>query len=295
MKSMALIELTLDGKTNKVDKAIKAIRAFDPISTGLFDSPYYVCYSGGKDSDALRILFELSGVKYDLVHNLTTADAPETVRYIRSIPGIRISKPETTMWRLIAQRRCPPTLRSRYCCTELKERGGHGRFVSTGVRWDESPKRKRLRGLLEVQARSIRGKLTLGSDNDESRRMFETCAAKGKRVLNPIISWTTEDVWELLAAYGCESNPLYQCGYKRVGCVGCPCAALHRRIFDFERYPKYRDMYLRAFGRMLDAIRASGKETLSWADPESVMKWWLDKDPHKHDPMEGQLELSDLL
>lgn len=40
----------------------------------------YLCYSGGKDSDCVRILAELAGVNYDLVHNLTTVDAPETVQ-----------------------------------------------------------------------------------------------------------------------------------------------------------------------------------------------------------------------
>lgn len=147
---MSLIEYTLSGKINKVDQAIQRIKAFDPISTGLMDTPYYVAYSGGKDSDALRILFELAGVKYDLVHNHTTVDAPETVRYVRSIPGIQISYPELSMWQLIVKKRMPPTRIVRYCCVELKEKGGEGRFVATGVRWSESVKRKKSRGGVEI-------------------------------------------------------------------------------------------------------------------------------------------------
>ena len=91
---MALIEQTLFGTVNKVDQAIQRIKMYDPIANSWMDEPYYVAYSGGKDSDVLRILFEMSGVKYDLVHNHTTADAPETVRYVRSIPGIQISYPK---------------------------------------------------------------------------------------------------------------------------------------------------------------------------------------------------------
>lgn len=73
----------------KVQKAIDRLKAFEPA-----DEPYYLCYSGGKDSDCIRILADLAGVKHDIVHNLTTVDAPETVRYIKSIPNIQIEKPK---------------------------------------------------------------------------------------------------------------------------------------------------------------------------------------------------------
>lgn len=36
------------------------------------DDPYYLAYSGGKDSDCIKILAELSGVKYQAYHNLTS-------------------------------------------------------------------------------------------------------------------------------------------------------------------------------------------------------------------------------
>ena len=64
----------------KENRAIEYLRAFEP-----YNEPYFLCYSGGKDSDTVRILAELAGVKYDLVHNLTTIDAPETVYYVRSV------------------------------------------------------------------------------------------------------------------------------------------------------------------------------------------------------------------
>ena len=149
---MALIEYTLEGKVDKVKKALTRIHNFDPSKEGTlaygggYGSKYYVAYSGGKDSDVLRILFELSGVPYDLVHNHTTVDAPETVNYIRTIPNIQISYPKITMWELIVKKRMPPTRLVRYCCEHLKERGGIGRFVATGVRWAESQNRKNKRG-----------------------------------------------------------------------------------------------------------------------------------------------------
>lgn len=269
---MALIENTLEGRVNRVDIAIKRIQSFDPLALGIMDQPYYVAYSGGKDSDAIRILCELAGVKHELWHNHTTVDAPETVRYVRSIPGIRIDYPEQSMWRLIESRGIPPTRTKRYCCEALKERGGEKRFVMTGVRWAESVNRRKKRGSVEVQGKT-NSKLILNADNDESRQMLETCRMKGKRVINPIIDWSDADVWELLNHYGCKSNPLYQCGYHRVGCVGCPMSA--KQAQELERYPKYKLNYIKAFGRMLIRRREKGLECDSWQTGEDVYRWWI--------------------
>lgn len=143
----------------KVDKAITLLRLMQPHT-----EPYYVCYSGGKDSDVIRILCDMAGVDYELHNNHTTVDAPETVRYIREVmsqygerkhviddDGARhdvyggkgfIDYPLQTMWQLIVEKRMPPTRIARYCCAYLKERGGRGRKKVTGVRWAESHERR---------------------------------------------------------------------------------------------------------------------------------------------------------
>lgn len=120
----------------KEERAIAYLKTFEP------PEGYYVCESGGKDSAVIRTLCQIAGVKHELHHNLTTVDAPETVQYVKKIPGIIIRKPEKTMWQLIVDRCIPPMRLARYCCEELKESGGQGRLCVTGVRWAESPKRK---------------------------------------------------------------------------------------------------------------------------------------------------------
>lgn len=84
----------------KEKRAIEYLKAFEPVN-----EPYYLCYSGGKDSDCIRILAELAGVKHDTVHNLTTVDAPETVKYIKSIPNVQIDYPKRSMWQLIVDKK----------------------------------------------------------------------------------------------------------------------------------------------------------------------------------------------
>lgn len=273
-----LIYDDLFGHHDKVKTAIDRIKSFNPLELG-FDKPYYVAYSGGKDSDCLRILMELSGVPYDLVHNHTTMDAPETVYYIRSIPNVQISYPDINIHQLIIKKHIPPTRLMRYCCSELKERGGKGRFLVTGVRWAESNARK-FRGFLEVQSKRISDRFTLINDNEDSRRLFENCQLKGQRVLNPIIDWTDDDVWEFLHHYNCDSNPLYQCGYKRVGCVGCPMSC-HRRS-EFLRYPKFKANYIRTFNRMIKSPFFLD-HPCSWTSGEEVFDWWVAERPPKVD------------
>lgn len=125
-------------------KAIERLKAFEP------EDGYYLCYSGGKDSDVIKILAHLADVNFEAVHNLTTVDAPETVNYIRSQADVRIDYPELSMWRLIEKKLMPPTRLIRYCCSELKERGGKGKVKITGVRWDESNNRKENGGLVKI-------------------------------------------------------------------------------------------------------------------------------------------------
>lgn len=130
----------------KEKRAIEYLKAFEQEA-----EPYYLCYSGGKDSDAIRILAHLAGVKHECKHSLTTVDAPETVRYVKETIGAEnIIYPDTTMWKLIVKKRMPPTRTVRYCCDVLKERGGEGRLRVTGVRWAESRNRKDNAGIVRI-------------------------------------------------------------------------------------------------------------------------------------------------
>lgn len=65
----------------------------------------------------------------------------------------------------------------------------------------------------------------MNDDNDENRRLAEFCYRTQKMLLNPIVDWTDEEVWEFLnevvhAPHCC----LYDEGYTRIGCIGCPMA-----------------------------------------------------------------------
>ncbi len=264
-----LCEETLFGVQDKVQIAIQRLQTFEP------PEGYYLAFSGGKDSQCIYHLCKEAGVKFDAHYSHTTVDPPEVIYFIREhYPDVQVDDPGTTMWQLILKKGMPPTRKVRYCCDELKEGGGRGRFAVTGVRWEESSKRKHNRGLLELN-NYTRHFVKLLNDNDEARRMFESCVMKSMHTLNPIIDWTREDVWEYLNSRGIPHCKLYDEGFDRIGCIGCPLAGSRQMQFEFARYPKYRAAYVRAFDKMLEARKGNGKPYHQWQTGEDVMQWWL--------------------
>ena len=224
----------------------------------------------------IKALADMAGVKYDAHYNVTSVDPPELVQFIREYhKDVIFEYPRDkygnriTMWNLIPEKKMPPTRIARYCCDVLKERGGKGRFVITGVRWAESARRKNSRAGLEVNRES------LDPDNPDNAQMARSCPTKGKHILNPIIGWANEDVWEFIHRNQLPYCKLYDEGYKRLGCIGCPMSS--KKAEELERYPAFKRAYMKSFEKMLQVREENGIETTKWNTPEDVMKWWVSK------------------
>ena len=271
--------------------AIERLKAASDMSLRLCKQPIVITYSGGKDSDVLLHLAEASGIPFEVLHSLTTADAPQTVYHVRDTfhrledKGIKCTvdkhvQPDgsrITMWNLIVKQGVPTRLQ-RFCCRYLKETGGRDRFIATGVRWDESAARKKNRGALEVITSKKENSLILSNDNSEDRRLFESCQLKGKRVVNPIVDWKTDDVLDYIESEHITMNPLYGCGFSRVGCIGCPMAGKAGREAEFAMFPKLKAAYIRSFDRMMEERKRRGKaENCNWGhDGVDVFHWWME-------------------
>lgn len=279
--------------SDKVDTAVKRLKEAAAMSQTLYEQPLVITYSGGKDSDTILKLAQIAKIPFEVLHSHTTVDAPETVYHVRKTfleleladikcdidYHVRPDGTRTTMWNLIPKKLMPPTRTARYCCAELKEGGGKGRFIVTGVRWDESNARKKNRGILEVIASKRENKIVLSNDNDEDRRLFETCQMKGKRVVNPIVDWTTRDVLDFCSDNKVRLCPLYSNGWRRVGCVGCPIARTSMRYNEFAQYPTYKKAYIAAFDRMIEERNRRGKiegKMMRWYTGVDVFHWWME-------------------
>lgn len=285
--------------------AIERLRLASQMSEKLYNAPLIVTTSGGKDSSVCVELARRAGIPFEVQHNLTTADAPETVYFIRqefarlealgvpcSINYPTYKGERVSMWRLIPKKLIPPSRIKRYCCDVLKEQGGKGRFITTGVRWAESAKRNATRGIYETMPSDAKKKVILNNDNEENRRLFETCTLRAKRVCNPIVDWTDAQVWDYLRSEKVPVNPLYFCGFSRVGCIGCPMAG-KKRIMEFARYPKYEALYIRTFDKMLEERQRRGKMQGTWeigTTGKDVFNWWME-----NDILPGQMTMEEVL
>lgn len=280
---------------DKVQVAIDRLRAFEALALEYSPEGYYLCDSGGKDSSVIKELAIMAGVKHGVHHHHTTLDHPETVYFVRrekaryEAMGIpyTIHYPKMSFPQLMRKKKMPPTRLRRYCCEALKEHGGDGRVAVTGVRWSESVSRSKRRGVAEVQNRKSGG-LTLLNDNDESRKEFETCQIKGERVVNPIIDWTDDDVWEFIGMRQLVVNPLYAMGYKRVGCVGCPMDA--HRSENLDAMPKYKANWIRWFGHLIDDAKRDGRP-IFMESAEDYYNFWISGKALPKD--DGQISFDD--
>ena len=267
---MSLERKQLFGESYSLEeKAIERLKTFEPADG------YYVAFSGGKDSIVIYDLVKRSGVKHDVHFNVTSVDPPELLKFIRkNYNDVIWHRPEKNMWQLIKEKMMPPTRVVRYCCEYLKERGGKGRTIVTGVRWAESSKRAK-------------------------RKSLEFCFKdKTKRYANIIIEWSDADVWEYIRARNLPYCELYDQGFKRIGCVGCPMVG-KRRLIEFERWPRYEALYKKAIHaaaqHRCERI-SNGEDHLKntstgadWTDGDYLFKWWMEERREKENPDQGIL------
>ncbi len=289
-------------------KAIERIKLASEMSIHHYQKPLVCTYSGGKDSDVMLELFKRSGITYEVYNSHTTADAPQTIYHIREmfqsleLKGIKctidyhkqLDGSRVTMWNLIPRKLMPPSRIARYCCSELKESGCANRMIATGVRWAESAKRKE-REVFESISPKKDNRVKADAekiltDNDDTRLLFEQCQLKAKTVVNPIIDWKDNDIWDYYWNECKVHNPLYQMGYYRVGCIGCPMAG-KSRWKEFADFPKYKQAYICAFDKMIE-IRHQKKlpNKRRWKNGKEVFEWWMEDDT-----IQGQMRLDEFI
>lgn len=309
----------------KINKSYDILRLASDMSKTYYQKPLVITYSGGKDSDAmLQLAIEcLKPDEFEVLNSHTTVDAPETVYYIREKfdklrkMGIKatIQYPRDkdgnfiSMWYLIEKKGIPPTRLQRYCCKELKEVSTPNRFVALGVRASESSMRKGrdvfgmrasrkkdavfssldkvLQSYADAEREREREHLQANEHSVWDCKIIETAKDKKDLMCNPIYDWTHSDVWELIRDRGIEYNPLYDMGFHRVGCIGCPMNT--KRKFDFAKYPAYAENYKKAFDRMIKRRQEKGLPC-KWKNGEELFKWWI-----QDDTIEGQMTLDDFL
>ena len=242
----------------KIEQAIKLIRLMEKHALELSPEGYYVAFSGGKDSIVMERVFRMAGVRYQSYYNNVTIDPPELVRFIKKhYPEAKwnsVGKPlPFYMENKISG---PPTRMSRWCCEVYKEQGGQGRIKAVGVRAEESARRKGLWKQIVLNRRS-------------------------GATICPILYWTDADIWQFIRDNGMPYCCLYDEGFSRLGCIGCPEGGFRAQAREFERWPRYERLWRLGFQKYWDrwkgTPRKDGEE--NWLKRfntvDDLWAWWV--------------------
>jgi phosphoadenosine phosphosulfate reductase len=204
---------------------------------------YYLAFSGGKDS---IVCYELCKQIYTIfdAHYMRAMEPPELVYFIRKeYPDVIRHLPKKSFFKLIVEHGIPPLRTIRFCCESLKEVGGKGRTVITGIRKEESRARNKREEVTEV---------------------------RGKKMVSPILYWTEKQVWDFIRHHNLAYPNLYDKGWKRIGCIMCPCAGSKAMKQQARLYPKVAEAIHRACIRAYDPAVSP-----TWRNGTDMYKWWL--------------------
>lgn len=193
----------------KIDRAIEVLRENEPKD----DKGYALAFSGGKDSCVIKQLAMEAGVKFNAFYSMTTIDPPELVRFIKKhhkdVEWLRPKRP--MLIEMSDVKLYPPNQFCRWCCQIYKEQSKNEYLTKViGVRASESIRRAK-RWAEVVQDRN----------------------SKKRKFICPIVYWTDDDVWEFIKERNLPYCSLYDEGFKRLGCIGCPLSgSTHKRILS---------------------------------------------------------------
>jgi phosphoadenosine phosphosulfate reductase len=270
--------LFYDDYESLITSSLERLQFAYQISQRNYNKPLYIAFSGGKDSVCLYGLASLLAKKLNkslkeiasFHYNITNLDPPELVNFVkREYKEVILEQPKKTIWKMIEEKGMPPTRLIRYCCVNLKEVRVNDVVLITGVRWQESIRRKNQRGIIEYSRDKNKIREVIKTDNTEERREIENCMKFNQLIINPIVDWSEDLVWYFIEQNNLKYCPLYDKGYKRLGCIGCPMAGPKQRLKQFENYPKYKEQFLRTFDKMLK------KHNTTWTSAEECFNWWI--------------------
>lgn len=272
------LKRTSTGLRKKMLHSVELLQKAEQIALNYdAENGYYLAFSGGKDSQALFHIAQLAGVKFRGHMNLTSIDPPEVIRFVKkNYPEVELIKPGKSIFQHAVEKQILPTMRVRWCCKEYKETAGAGKVTLIGIRKAESTRRAK-RNEVEINNHKFSGNLD-GLDEYRQEQKAKRARRKSKEqgvnitntdeeqtlgcihgkeslLISPIIEWTEQDVWEFLNdVVRVPHCSLYDEGWHRIGCIGCPMSSHKQKMIENARYPHVKRNWIKA----IKAIRNGG-------------------------------------
>lgn len=153
---------------------------------------------------------------------------------------------------------------------------GAGKVTLIGIRHKESSRRAK-RNEVEISNHKFSGNLDdleeyrqvqkakrarrrskkdgVNITNADNEQTLGCINGKESLLISPIINWSEHDVWEFLNdVVSVPHCSLYDEGWKRIGCIGCPMSSRKQKLFENKRYPHVKRNWIKA----IKAIRSGG-------------------------------------
>lgn len=282
----------------KLQHSIELLQKSEKLAL-LYDNAdgFYLAFSGGKDSQALYHVAEMSGVKFKAHMSFTSVDPPQVIRFVRTqYPDVVTHKPQWSIFDRAVQRGILPSMRIRWCCADFKETAGAGKVTLIGIRKYESVRRSK-RHEVEVSNRKFSGSLEEFGEwqakelERSEAKLIRKMKREGKKVnedefslqkdneircingkdsilVSPIFEWSEQDVWyflnEVVKVPHCE---LYDQGYRRIGCILCPMSQYKQKEREMKDFPHVKRNWIKA----IKAIRRG--DTIIKTKKHSLAEW----------------------
>ncbi len=177
--------------------------------------PFYVSFSGGKDSLVVLHLARLALGEVKVVFNNTGIEFPATVEYVYSLSeklglDLEVADAGESFWRGF-RAMGPPARDFRWCCKVVKF----------------SPTARLVKKLFPGGAVALVGQRKYESSmRARSPRVWRNKWFPQSLAASPILEWTALDIWLYIFWRRLLPNRLYYEGFDRLGCWLCPAAEM---------------------------------------------------------------------
>ena len=205
----------------------------------------YVSFSGGKDSTLTAHLVNQVSKNVHLLFSNTTIEMPETVKYVREFAKVMDMelievKPRRDFLDLVDEFD-PPSRTMRWCCFTQKS-GPIGEFYAK----------------LDKKVLSFDGIRKAESKRRGNYRRINLKSKLAKQIsAYPILEWSDLAVWLYTFKESLPLNPLYLCGYSRIGCWACPNNSKMSKYLTRKTHP---GLIQKWNNKLVEYAKAHGKD-----------------------------------
>jgi len=188
---------------------VKQAREIIKEANDIFSGKLPLAFSGGKDSLVILHMTLDINPNIPVIYNNTTVEFPETLQYVKKLQeewaiNMHVTSNSFSFFQMTKERGWAGH-EDRWCCKPFKEEPAFQFMTRSGFKAE------------------ITGTTRTESIYRRSLSPIKMPSKDPKIIrVNPIYDWNEWEVWRYIRENNLPYNPLYDMGYRRIGCWCCP-------------------------------------------------------------------------